>query len=170
MFPRIGRHLHKPTDCPCHNIVRVFPASSTAQTPRFVFRQPPQVPVDPRISDAKKDDSNSNKHHVIINVKPFRPDDIDIKIVDNFLVVSGKHDVQVDGNGLVAREFTRRCRLPDEVGPVTDLICESKWCADPPNHPKKNERIVPITIEQPAAVMVTQQQQAAEQNSNEPKQ
>ncbi|GIZ02034.1 hypothetical protein CEXT_167651 [Caerostris extrusa] len=115
------RDLNEPTDCHHHNIVPggVFPTPSTVQTPYFVIHQQPQVPVDPRRSDAKKDDKNSNEYQVTLNVKNFRPDEIVVKVVNNFLVIRGKHEEQADEYGFVAREFTRRYQLPDEVEPLT---------------------------------------------------
>ncbi|GIY56135.1 alpha-crystallin B chain [Caerostris darwini] len=168
MFPRMLRDLcMQSVDCHHHNIVpsEVFPTPSTVQTPYFVIRQPLQVPVDPRRSDA-------NKYQVMINVKQFRPDEIDVKIVDNFVVISGKHEEKADEYGFVAREFTRRCLLPDNTEPrtVTSSLCPCGVLTIQATPKKNDEIIVPIPVQQPAAVVVAQKDQAAERNSEEPKQ
>ncbi|GIY35784.1 protein lethal(2)essential for life [Caerostris extrusa] len=90
--------------------------SGVSATPYFTVRQRPQVPVAPRRSDAKKD---SSKLQVMLNVKNFRPDQINLKTVDNFVVIHAKHEEQADQYGFVSREFTRRYRLPDDVEPHT---------------------------------------------------
>lgn len=109
---------------------------------------------------------DSNKFQVMLNVKHFRPDELDVKTVDNFVVIRGKHEEQADEHGVVSREFTRRYQLPDDVEPdmvksslsqdgVLTIQAHRKQLEPPP----KNERIVPITVQQPAAVEEAQKQQ-----------
>ncbi|GFR02292.1 protein lethal(2)essential for life [Trichonephila clavata] len=128
--------------------------------------------------------SDSNKFQVMLNVKHFRPDEIDVKTVDNCVVIRGKHEEQADEHGFVSREFTRRYQLPDDVEPQTvtsSLSQDGVLTIQAPRKmlepPPKNERIVPISIQQPAAVeeaqkkqQQLQEQQAAQQNSEEQKQ
>ncbi|GIZ00644.1 alpha-crystallin B chain [Caerostris extrusa] len=108
MFGRVLRDLYEPTDY-------IVPGG-VFHTPYFIMRQRPQATVAPRRSDAKRD---SNKFQVMVNVKHFRPHEIDVKTVDNFVVIHGQHEEQADEYGFVTREFTRRCRLPDDVEPCT---------------------------------------------------
>ncbi|GIY75603.1 hypothetical protein CEXT_774871 [Caerostris extrusa] len=98
----------------------------------------------------------------MFNVKDFRPDQINVKTVDNFVVIHGKHEEQADQYGFVSREFTGRYWLPDDVEPHTVtsslsqdgvLTIEAPKMLEPP--PKK-VRIVPITIQLPAAIEVAQ--------------
>lgn len=124
-------------------------------------------------SDSQSDSrSDSNKFQVMLNVKHFSPDEIDVKTVDNFVVIHGKHEEQADEHGFVSREFTRRYKLPDDVEPekVTSSLSKDgiltiqapRKAIEPP---PKNERIVPITIQQPTVVQEAQkmQEQAAKQ-------
>ncbi|GFT33664.1 protein lethal(2)essential for life [Nephila pilipes] len=127
---------------------------------------------------------DSNDFKVMLNVKHFRPDEIDVKIVDNFVVINGKHEEQADQHGFVSREFTRRYQLPDDVEPETvtsSLRQDGVLTIQAPRKmlepPPKNERIVPITMQQPAAVeearmqrQQLQEQLAAAQVSDEQKQ
>ncbi|GIY97523.1 protein lethal(2)essential for life [Caerostris extrusa] len=115
------RDLYEPTDCHHHNIVPggVFPTLVQYKLLTLSSISNLRVPVDPRRSDAKKDDKNSNEYQVMLNVKNFRPDEIVVKVVNNFLVIRGKHEEQADEYGFVAREFTRRYQLPDEVESLT---------------------------------------------------
>ncbi|GIX76983.1 protein lethal(2)essential for life [Caerostris darwini] len=183
MFPRLLHDLYEPTDYDRYNIL----PCEVSPTPYFIVRQRPQVPVAPFKSDA-------NKVQLRLDLMYFRPDEIDVKTVDNFVVIHAKHEEQADKYGFVSREFTRRCQLPDDVEPHTvtaSLSQDDVLTIEAPRKrlepPPKNERIVPITIQLPAAVVVAQKQQqqqlqeqqqqtqeqqqkAAQQASKEPKQ
>ncbi len=94
-----------------------------------------------------------NKFKVKLDVSHFKPEEINVKIVDNFVIINGNHEEVKDKEGWVSRQFTRRYALPEEcdLDKVTSslttdgiLIIEA---------PKKvlepladNERIVPITV------------------------
>ncbi|GIY65862.1 protein lethal(2)essential for life [Caerostris extrusa] len=108
MFPRPLRDLYEPTDYHRCNIMPggVSPASC------IIIRERPQVPVAPFKSDA-------NKVQVMVSVKHFRPHDIEVKTVDNFVVIHGKHEERADEHGFVSREFTIRSQLSDDVEPDT---------------------------------------------------
>ncbi|KFM61320.1 Protein lethal(2)essential for life, partial [Stegodyphus mimosarum] len=118
-------------------------------------------------ADSKSDPS---KFQVMLNVKHFRPDEIDVKTVDNFVVIHGKHEEHADEHGFVSREFTRRYQLPDDVEPDTitsSLSQDGVLTIQAPRKalepPPKNERVVPITLQQPAAVEDMKKQQEQQQ-------
>ncbi|GIX82161.1 protein lethal(2)essential for life [Caerostris darwini] len=175
MFGSVLRDLYEPTDY-------IVP-SGVFNTPYFIIPQRPQATVAARRSDAERD---SDKRQVMINMKQFRPHEIDVKIVDNFVVIHGKHQEQADAHGFVSIEFTRRFQLPDDAEPRTvtaSLSQDGMLTIQAPRKrlepPPKNERNVPITIQLPVAVVVAQkqqqqlqeqQQQAAQQVKKEPKQ
>lgn len=48
-------------------------------------------------------------------MQQFKPEDIGVKIVDNYLIVEGKHEEKEDKHGFISRQFTRRYKLPDNV-------------------------------------------------------
>ncbi|XP_055925220.1 alpha-crystallin B chain-like [Argiope bruennichi] len=143
-----------------------------------IIRPRPQTSVTSRRSEGKRD---PNKFQVMLNVKHFRPDEIEVKTVDNCVVIHGKHEEQADEHGFVSREFTRRYELPEDVEPHTvtsSLSQDGVLTIQAPRKvqepPPKNERIVPITIQQPAAVeeaqkqqQQIQEQQAAQQSAEE---
>ncbi|GIY63087.1 protein lethal(2)essential for life [Caerostris darwini] len=141
----------------------LYEPSGVFNTPYFIIPQSPQATVAPRRSNDKRD---SNKAQVLANLKHFRPHEIDIKTIDNFVVIHAKHEERADEHGFVSREFTRRCQPPDDVEPhtvtaslsqdgVLTLQAPRKMLEPPP----KNERNVPITIQLPVAVVVAQKQQ-----------
>jgi len=101
-------------------------------------------------SDVKND---SNKFEVKLDCSHFKPEEIEVKTIDNNIIIHGKHEEKMDKHGWVSREFTRRYTLPEE--------CEAKQVTTSLNSngvltieaPKKrleplkdNERVVPIKV------------------------
>ncbi|GIY22637.1 protein lethal(2)essential for life [Caerostris darwini] len=106
-----------------------------------------------------------NSFQVMLNAKHFLPEEIEVKTVDNFIVIHGKHEELADEHGFVSREFTRRYQVPDDVDPktvISSLSKEGVLTVHAPRkrmEPPKNERVVPIIIQKPAAVEEAQKQQ-----------
>ncbi|XP_035219742.1 alpha-crystallin A chain-like [Stegodyphus dumicola] len=106
-------------------------------------------------SMVKKDD---NHFEVALDVSQFKPEDLEVKIVGNFVVIHGKHNEKNDENALVSREFKRRYMLPRNC--ETDMITPSLGSDGilKIRVPKKviqeskDERIVPISKEEPKSV------------------
>lgn len=103
--------------------------------------------------------SDKEKFQVLLNVKQFKPEEISVKTVDNCIVIRGKHEEKQDEHGFISREFTRRYMLPQGVEPETVTSSLSPDGILTISAPKKalepspeNERVVPITMQQPAAV------------------
>ena len=46
------------------------------------------------------------------DVAQFKPEELTVKTVDNFIVLEGIHEEREDGNGFVSRQFTRRIQIP----------------------------------------------------------
>ena len=97
--------------------------------------------------------NDPNKFQVKLDCSHFRPEEIEVKTVDNNVVIHGKHEERTDKHGWVQREFTRRYALPDD--------CEAKQLKSsltsngvltieaPKRRPeaiKHNERVVPIRV------------------------
>jgi crystallin alpha B len=91
-------------------------------------------------------------------VQQFKPDELTVKIVDDFVVVEGKHEERQDEHGFISRQFQRRYKLPSDVDPDTVLSQLSSDGVLSISAPKKalprsaNKRIVPITLTQAPAV------------------
>ncbi|KAL5274016.1 CRYAA family protein [Megaselia abdita] len=58
---------------------------------------------------------DSEKFEVILDVQQFLPEEINVKIVDKFVVVEGKHEEKQDEHGFVSRQFSRRYNLPSMI-------------------------------------------------------
>ncbi|CAL1264565.1 unnamed protein product [Larinioides sclopetarius] len=179
MFARLLRDLYDAPDYR-YNVVPGLLLDDYPSQPHVhlnIIRPRSQTNLTSRRSEGRKD---VNKFQVMLNVKHFRPDEIEVKTVDNFVVIHGKHEEQADEHGFVSREFTRRYELPEDVEPHTvtsSLSQDGVLTIQAPRKvlepPPKNERVVPITIQQPAAVeeaqkqQQIQEQQAAQQNAEE---
>ncbi|GIY74420.1 protein lethal(2)essential for life [Caerostris extrusa] len=121
----------------------------------FLLRPRTQINIDSSgLSEVKNED---DKFKVMLNVSHFKPEEIEVKTVDNCIVIHGKHEEKTDEHGFVSREFTRRYALPEGTDPETVksslgengiLTIEAPKKAVEP--PPSNVRVVPITMEKPA--------------------
>ncbi|KYO39076.1 alpha-crystallin A chain [Alligator mississippiensis] len=59
--------------------------------------------------------SDRDKFTIMLDVKHFSPEDLSVKIIDDFVEVHGKHNERQDDHGYISREFHRRYRLPSSV-------------------------------------------------------
>jgi len=55
-------------------------------------------------------------------VQHFGPDEIDVKVVEDCVVINGKHVERPDQHGYISREFTRKYHLPKDVK-AEDVTC-----------------------------------------------
>ena len=98
--------------------------------------------------------TKSDKFSVKLDVNHFKPEEIEIKVVGNDLIISGKHEERKDNdNAFVSRQFSRRYEVPNNCD--LDLIMSSlsKDCKltieAPFKSPEKvvKESVVPIAVE-----------------------
>ena len=89
---------------------------------------------------------------VNLNCSHYKPEEINVKLVDNSLVVEAKHEERLDGHGYISRQFRRRYELPKNI--ESDKL-ESKLGVDgilSIKAPKKvinavtGEKNIPITL------------------------
>ncbi|MEQ2273510.1 hypothetical protein XENORESO_005060 [Xenotaenia resolanae] len=59
--------------------------------------------------------SDRDKFTVYLDVKHFSPDELSVKVTDDYLEIQGKHGERQDDHGYVSREFHRRYRLPSAI-------------------------------------------------------
>ncbi|GFU10272.1 protein lethal(2)essential for life [Nephila pilipes] len=173
MFAQLMRDMYDPLEYR-HGALPTVLLDSLDSRPRVhpnILRPRRQTSLSSVLKGDSKNDTN--KFQVMLNVKHFRPDEIEVKTVDNFVVIHGKHEEHADEHGFVSREFTRRYQLPDDVEPQTvksSLSQDGVLTIQAPRKtlepPPKNERIVPIIMQQSAALEEAQkQQQALEQQA-----
>lgn len=56
-------------------------------------------------------------YQIMVDVAHFTPEEISVKMVDNTIVVTGKHEDKADNYGYVSRQFSRKYLLPSDVEP-----------------------------------------------------
>ncbi|KAK7866424.1 hypothetical protein R5R35_008951 [Gryllus longicercus] len=87
-----------------------------------------------------------------LDVQQFQPEELSVRMVDDYVVVEGKHEERKDAHGFVSRQFQRRYKLPKDVDPDTVTSALSTDGVLTIFGPKKqpvpladvNERIVPV--------------------------
>ncbi|XP_068127142.1 alpha-crystallin A chain [Hyperolius riggenbachi] len=68
--------------------------------------------LDSGISEVRSD---RDRFVINLDVKHFSPEDLTVKIVEDFVEIHGKHSERQDDHGYISREFHRRYRLPSSL-------------------------------------------------------
>jgi len=63
--------------------------------------------------------NTGDKFEVGLDVQFFRPNEIEVKVAGNEILINCRHEVREDSHGSVTREIHRAYRLPDNVDPNT---------------------------------------------------
>lgn len=65
--------------------------------------------------------NDDKEFRVGLDVKQFKPEEINIKTKDNRLIIHAKHEERPDEHGFIMREFTRQYVLPKVSIFITSL-------------------------------------------------
>lgn len=52
---------------------------------------------------------------VVLDVQQFSPNEITVRVIENAVVVEGKHDEKMDEHGYISRHFVRKYVLPKDA-------------------------------------------------------
>lgn len=52
---------------------------------------------------------------VILDVQQFKPEEINVRLINRLVVVEAKHEEKKDEHGLISRQFIRKYLLPEQV-------------------------------------------------------
>ena len=52
---------------------------------------------------------------VMLDIQQFKPEEVNVKTMDNYVVIEGKHEEKPDEHGFISRQFVRRYMLPEDV-------------------------------------------------------
>lgn len=63
--------------------------------------------------------NDKDNFKVNLDVQQFKPDEVSVKVVDNYVVIDGKHEERNDEHGFISRQFTRRYKIPENVDPTS---------------------------------------------------
>lgn len=58
--------------------------------------------------------ADKGKFQVILDVQQFKPDEINVKVVDKCVVVEAKHEEKQDEHGWISRQFVRKYMIPEQ--------------------------------------------------------
>ncbi|XP_076677040.1 protein lethal(2)essential for life [Andrena cerasifolii] len=58
--------------------------------------------------------ADKDKFQVVLDVQQFEPSEIDVKLVDKFVIVTAKHEEKQDEHGWVSRQFVRKYLIPEQ--------------------------------------------------------
>ncbi|KAJ9586551.1 hypothetical protein L9F63_028407, partial [Diploptera punctata] len=58
---------------------------------------------------------------VNLDVHQFKPDELTVKMVDDFVVAESKHEEMQDEHGYISRQFQCRYKLPSDMDPGSVL-------------------------------------------------
>nr|XP_014103796.2 heat shock protein 67B3 [Bactrocera oleae] len=108
-----------------------------------------------------------NGFEVHLDVGLFKPEDLTVKIVDDSLVIEGKHEEREDEHGHISRHFARRYVLPkgyDEESIVSTLSSDGALTVRVPSPPPppevaKKERIITIQQVGPSEIFLKSKSQ-----------
>lgn len=83
---------------------------------------------------------------VVLNVQHFKPEEIKVKVVYDYLVVSARHKDKKDANGWVSRQFVRKYELPEnvDVGQLKAKLFSDGLLEIVVPQPKETERTLKI--------------------------
>ncbi|KAF3429018.1 hypothetical protein E2986_10398 [Frieseomelitta varia] len=117
--------------------------------------------------------ADKDKFQVVLDVQQFEPNEIDVKVVDKFVVVTAKHEEKRDEHGWVSRQFTRKYLIPEQcdLDQVTSkLSSDGVLTISAPRKDQQNagnERVINIEHTGKPAIQTKspkQPQQQAEEN------
>ncbi|XP_019521540.1 PREDICTED: alpha-crystallin A chain isoform X3 [Hipposideros armiger] len=119
----------------------------------FVMHQP--HPGNPK-SNPTKVRSDRDKFVIFLDVKHFSPEDLTVKVQEDFVEIHGKHSERQDDHGYISREFHRRYRLPSNVDQAAlscSLSADGMLTFSGPKVPSgmdagHSERTIPVSREE----------------------
>lgn len=112
--------------------------------------------------EAGKTLSNIGKDGFQVNmdVQQFKPSELTVKVVEDCVVVEGKHEEREDDHGYISRHFVRRYTIPKGYDPnkvVSTLSSDGVLTVSVPKpqiEDKSNERVIQIQQVGPAHLNV----------------
>ncbi|XP_021918142.1 alpha-crystallin A chain-like isoform X1 [Zootermopsis nevadensis] len=138
-----------------HGLAHATPRRSAVGPLNFGYYHP--LPYQRNTVCKIEDDKDCFK--VNLDVQQFSPEEITVKMVDDFIVIEAKHEERQDEHGFISRQFQRRYKLPSAVRLDTlksnlssDGILTVTASLKPMPLLAARERIIPIVLTNAPAV------------------
>ena len=61
-------------------------------------------------------------YEVTLNVDQFNPENIEVKVLNNRVIISGKQVAEEDDLGMISQEFTREINIPEVIVLAVTII------------------------------------------------
>jgi len=112
--------------------------------------------------------ADKDKFQVILDVQQFKPEEINVKVVDKFVVIEAKHEEKQDEHGWISRQFVRKYMIPEQcdIDQVTSSLSSDGMLsitAPRKDKPKtQNERAIKIEHTGKPAIQEKVQEKAQE--------
>ncbi|XP_011298418.1 protein lethal(2)essential for life [Fopius arisanus] len=58
--------------------------------------------------------ADKDKFAVSLDVQQFSPEEVNVKVVDKYIIVEGKHEEKKDDHGIISRHFVRKYLVPEQ--------------------------------------------------------
>ncbi|XP_043259346.1 protein lethal(2)essential for life-like [Colletes gigas] len=117
--------------------------------------------------------ADKDKFQVVLDVQQFEPDEIDVKVVDNLVVVTANHEEKRDEHGWISRKFVRKYTIPEQcdIDQVASKLSSDgvlTIIAPRKDQPKvENERVIKIEHTCKPALQTKPAKQQQPQNKEE---
>ncbi|XP_043279358.1 protein lethal(2)essential for life-like [Venturia canescens] len=113
--------------------------------------------------------NDKDKFHVALDVQQFKPEEIQVKVQDNFIVVEGKHEEKRDDHGIVSRHFVRKYMVPEQCDPeqtTSTLSSDGVLTISAPRKPEslESKRVKPIPIEHTGKPAIENEQEQEQES------
>lgn len=114
--------------------------------------------------------ADKDKFVVTLDVQQFRPEEINVKVVDNSIVVEAKHEEKEDEHGWISRQFIRKYTVPEQCDiqqVESQLSSDGVLTIAAPRKEvaKDNEKV--IKIQYTGAPAITQRQDTAGEGTSQ---
>ncbi|XP_066594675.1 protein lethal(2)essential for life-like [Prorops nasuta] len=96
--------------------------------------------------------NEDDKFVVSLDVQQFKPEEVNVKVVDNYIIIEGKHEEKQDDHGIISRHFVRKYLVPEQCNPemaTSTLSSDGVLTISTPRKPEalENKKEKPIKIE-----------------------
>lgn len=149
--------------------------SSMIRNPLMYYRPSSQLMRKNEEAGTSTVQADKDKFQVILDVQQFKPEEINVKVVDKYVVVEGKHDEKQDEHGWISRQFVRKYMIPEQcdIDKVTSsLSSDGVLSISAPRKDKpepQRERSITIQHTGKPAVRETVEPKNVEEKSEEKK-
>ncbi|XP_024876193.1 protein lethal(2)essential for life-like [Temnothorax curvispinosus] len=106
---------------------------------------------------------------ITLDVKQYKPEEVNVKVVDRWVVVEAKHEATEDDGNVLSRQFVRKYLLPSraEVGQVSATISSDHLLIVTAPMKPQDERVIKIEQTGKPAVSPNSQKEAGESELSE---